>query len=178
MLRTLIPSVSLLLCSCGIATHPLAVASVDHAMLYKLSVDNHELYLSSGHAAYDSGAIDAAIQPKLATAFERGFLEHPLIGRDHANWVRHLSIEPGSEHGKYNLVAKGLAPYPIRLSLINRTAIGDMLIKRIDSEPWNTGTHFATVSEKDFRLEDGSELIVRHEGAKQGFDSLLTIRLK
>ncbi|MFT7516295.1 MAG: hypothetical protein ACI84O_000068 [Myxococcota bacterium] len=179
MLKTLIPIVALLFSACGVATQPSGMADIEHQAFYEMSVENHTLAIDrNGIASFASAAIDAQLQPRLAAAFaEAKAPGYPLIGRDHANWVRQIDVAPSSESGKYSVTSKGLAPYPIRLSLIKHTADGDMLITRIDSAPWNAGTHFAMLS-KDIALQHGDVLIVRHEGAKQGFDSIVTVSLR
>jgi hypothetical protein len=178
-MKILSPIFSLLLCSCGIATQASSIASLEHDLFYDLSVSEHVIAVdASGTAYFASANIDANVQPQLAAAFDNGQApSYPLIGQDHANWVRSLAVATGSEDGKYLLTAKGLAPYPIRLSLIKRDAAGDALVASLNSDTWNQATHFATIS-VEIELRDGDVFVVRHEGAKQGFDSVVTVTLK
>jgi hypothetical protein len=179
MLNKLIPIIGLLLCSCGIATQATSIASFEHKQFYELSVGEHPITLnSSGAGHFASDIIDAELQPRLAAAFASGCApSYPLIGRDHAQWIRSLDIIAGSGGGLYLLTAKALAPYPIRLSLIKRNAQNEYLIARIDSAVFNSATHFARVIE-EVAVQDGDVFIVRHEGARQAFEDVITITLE
>jgi hypothetical protein len=179
MLNKLIPIVGLLLCSCGIATQATSIASFEHKQFYELSVGEHFITLDSlGAGHFASGTIDAELQPRLAAAFASGYApSYPLIGRDHAQWIRSLDIIAGSGSGLYLLTAKALAPYPIRLSLIKRNAQNEYLIAKIDSAIFNSATHFARVIE-EVAVQDGDVFIVRHEGARQAFEDVITITLE
>ena len=171
MLNKLIPIVGLLLCSCSIATQITSIAS--------FGVGEHLINLdSSGAGHFASATIDAELQPRLAAAFAAGQApSYPLIGRDHAQWIRSLDISAGSDAGLYLLTAKSLAPYPIHLSLIKKKAKGEELIANIDSEVFNSATHFAIVIE-EVELQDGDVFIVRHEGSRQAFESVITVTLE
>ena len=162
MLNKLIPIIGLLLCSCGIADQVTSVASFGQEFFYELSVGEHLINIdSSGAGHFASATIDAELQPRLAAAFAAGKApSYPLIGRDHAQWVRSLDIIASSDVGWYSLTAKALAPHPICLSLGKRDAHGEYLIAEINSEIFNRATHFASVLEK-VELQDGDVLIMR-----------------
>jgi dihydroxyacid dehydratase/phosphogluconate dehydratase len=51
------------------------------------------------------------------------------------------------------------------------------LIARIDSAVFNSATHFARVIE-EVAVQDGDVFIVRHEGARQAFEDVITITLE
>jgi hypothetical protein len=157
MLNKLIPIVGLLLCSCGIASQLTPGDKVG-----ELSIGEHLVSIdSSGAGHFSSATIDAELQPRLAAAFAAGKApSYPLIGRDHAQWIRSLDIIASSDDGWYSLTAKALAPYPIKLIVSKRNAQGEYLIAEIDSEIFNRATHFAIVLEK-VELRNGDILIVR-----------------
>jgi hypothetical protein len=161
MLNKLIPTVGLLLCSCGISDPVTSVSSFGDECFYELSVGEHLINIdSSGEGHFASDTIDAELQPRLAAAFAAGEApSYPLIGRDHRQWIRSLDIIASSDVGWYSLTAKALAPYPIHLSLSKRNAQGEYLIAEINSEAFNRSTHFASVLEK-VELRNGDVLIV------------------
>lgn len=171
MFNKLIPIVGLLLCSCGIATQVTSIAN--------FGVGEHHINLDSyGAGHFASATIDAELQPRLAAAFATGQASsYPLIGRDHAQWIRSLDIIAGSGSGLYLLTAKALAPYPIRLSLIKRDAQGERLISKINSAVFNSATHFASGT-VELEVHNGDVFIVRHEGARQTFESVITVTLE
>ncbi|MCX8267066.1 MAG: hypothetical protein OTI37_05585 [Planctomycetota bacterium] len=179
MFTKLIPIVGLLLCSCGIATQVTSIASAEHELFNELSVSEHLINLdSSGAGHFSSATIDAELHPRLAAAFAAGQApSYPLIGRDHAQWVRSLDIVAGSDAGWHLVTVKALAPYPIRLSLIKREAQGEQLIANINSEMFNSATHFARLS-GELKLQNGDVFIVRHEGARQAFENVITVTLE
>jgi hypothetical protein len=168
MLNKLIPIVGLLLCSCGIASQLTSGDKVG-----ELSVGEHLVSIdSSGSGHFASATIDAELQPRLAAAFAAGEApSYPLIGRDHAQWIRSLDIVASSDDGWYSLTAKALAPYPIKLSVSKRNAQGEYLIAETDSEVFNRATHFASVLEK-VELRNGDVLIVSAPRSSDEFDSL------
>ncbi|MDP6963172.1 MAG: hypothetical protein QGF46_03305 [Planctomycetota bacterium] len=162
------------LCSCGTATQPLGVALLEHDLFYEISTETTQLELINGEGHFSSSEISTELQPQLSRAFAIGELNTPLIGRDHANWVRDLKIIPGEKENQFVLTAKALAPYPVRLSLIHRAEKGDLLLSRSNSNAWNSGTHFAIVK-SDFEMKNSATLIVRTEGAKQGVDNVVSV---
>ena len=171
MLNKLIPTVGLLLCSCGIATQVTSIAS--------FGVSEHHINLDpSGAGHFASATIDAELHPRLAAAFAAGQApSYPLIGRDHAQWIRSLDIVAGSDTGLHLLTVKALAPCPIHLSLIKRNAQNEYLIARIDSAVFNSATHFASLIE-EVAVQDGDVFIVRQESAHQAFEDVITITLE
>jgi len=171
MLNKLIPIVGLLLCSCGIATQVTSIAS--------FGVSEHHINLDpSGAGHFASATIDAELHPRLAAVFAAGQApSYPLIGRDHAQWIRSLDISAGRGGDLYLLTAKALAPYPIRLSLIQRKAQGEQLIANIYSEVFNSATHFASIIE-EVEVRNGDVFIVRQESAHQAFEDVITITLE
>ena len=162
MLNKLIPIVGLLLCSCGISAKLTSAASSGNEFLHELSVGEHLIEIDhSGAGHFASATIDAELQPRLAAAFAAGKApSYPLIGRDHAQWIRSLDIIASSDVGRYSLIAKTLAPHPIHLSLSKRNAQGEYLIAETDSEVFNKATHFASVLGK-VELRNGDVLIIR-----------------
>jgi hypothetical protein len=173
MLNKLIPTVGLLLCSCGIATQVTSIAS--------FGVSEHHINLDpSGAGHFASATIDAELHPRLAAAFAAGQApSYPLIGRDHAQWIRSLDIVAGSDTGLHLLTVKALAPCPIHLSLIKRNAQNEYLnlIAWTDSAVFNSATHFASLIE-EVAVQDGDVFIVRQESAHQAFEDVITITLE
>ncbi|MBC8369738.1 MAG: hypothetical protein H8E25_07050 [Planctomycetes bacterium] len=177
MLKTLSTIVALLLSACGSATQPYGLAAFEHQLFGAQTTSEHILELGQS-ATFSSEKIDAQLHPRLAAAFDASTAPaYPLIGRDHANWVRAIEINRTLDSKSFQIFAKSLSPYPTRLSLFIVTAEGANLLADTNSSVWNTGTHFALV-DNTLKLQDGDVLIMRNEGAKQSFESRFTVSLK
>ncbi len=149
------------------------LAQWEHDLAYQ--IDSHPIELevgSSGHFA--TGEVDSTRHPQLAKAWDQGAAPaSPLIGREPAYWLRALDITRQEDHS--HIYVKALAPYPVRLSLLVKESDQWVLLGQLDSTPWSTGIHFASL-QVDYPAQTGTQLTIRVEGAHQANESLLRLR--
>ncbi len=161
--------------ACTSPTGPTGLAQWEHQAFYQLDTNTIWLEVPAEGASWSNADVHDAHNPALTRAWEAAEAPaSPLIGRDHAQWIRALDAHM-NEDGSLHLAAKALAPYPIRFSLIAVENGQERLLGQLDSEAWSAGTHFAKVG-VDYLLPQGDAMVIlRSEGAYQAMESMLRV---
>jgi len=169
---------ALIASACTILTGPSTVAQWENQAFYGLDRDNILMEIDEHGGHYASEDIGEAHNLSLSRAWEAGEAPAaPLIGRDPAMWIRSLDATLNPD-GSLHLLAKALAPYPIRFSLTTMEGGQERLLGQLFGSAWSTGTHFAKV-EVDYRLASPqATLILRIEGINQTMESVLHLQVK
>lgn len=161
--------------ACSTPTGPRALAQWEHQAFYGLDQDTVWLEVDADGVSWANEDVADARNAQLTRAWEAGKTPAaPLIGRDHAMWVRALDARVAVD-GSLVLSAKALAPYPIRFSLIAMEDGEERLLGQLESEAWSAGTHFAKVEADYLMMHPEALLILRSEGAYQAVESRLRL---
>lgn len=162
--------------ACSSPTGPNGLAQWEHQAFYQLDANTIWLEVPAEGASWSNADIREAHNHALTRAWEAGEKPiSPLIGRDHAQWIRALHAHM-NEDGSLHLAAKALAPYPIRFSLVAVENGQERLLGQLNSESWSAGTHFAKI-DLDYLLPQGQAMVIlRSEGAYQAMESILQVQ--
>ncbi|MDP7062150.1 MAG: hypothetical protein QF489_04350 [Planctomycetota bacterium] len=158
--------------ACAALTRPASLAQFEHELSYGTDIDAYDLEVPLSGASFATGDVDKVRYPQLARAWTAGEAPpSPLIGRDHAIWLRQLDVTPmlGTD-GQVNLEAKAMAPYPVRLTILAIEDDREVALTQGSSEPWSAATHFAKLN-VDYLAGSGTVIIVRMEGAHQAHET-------
>jgi len=157
-----------LLPACAALTEPAGLAQFEHEVFYATDIDAYDLSVTAQGASFASGIVDKVRYPQLAAAWAAGAApKSPLIGRDPALWLRQLDVTPVIDtDGQVELVAKSMAPYPVRLTVLAVEDGHEVALVQGNSEAWSAATHVAKLGVR-YVAKTGSVIIVRVEGAHQ-----------
>jgi len=158
--------------ACAALTEPAGLAQFEHEVFYGTDIDAYDLPVATDGSSFATGDVDKVRYPQLAAAWTAGEApKSPLIGRDHAIWLRQLDVTPVIDaNGQVELVAKAMAPYPIRLTMLAIEDGKEVALSQGNSEAWSAATHFAKLGVQ-YMAENGTVIIVRMEGAHQAHET-------
>jgi hypothetical protein len=167
-----------LLPACAALTEPAGLAQFEHEVFYATDIDAYDLPVGLEGASFATSVIDKVRYPQLAAAWAAGAApKSPLIGRDPALWLRQLDVTPLVDtDGQVELVAKAMAPYPVRLTVLAIEDGHEVVLVQGNSEAWSAATHVAKLG-VGYVAGSGTVIILRVEGAHQAHETHVRILL-
>jgi len=174
-MRRKLPFVAILVSlfpACAALTEPAGLAQFEHEVFYGTDIDAYDLEVPLSGATFASGEVDEVRYRKLAAAWAAGEApKSPLIGRDPALWLRQLDVTPVlNSGGQVELVAKAMAPFPIRLTVLAIEDGREVALVQGNSDAWSAATHVAKL-DVTYAAHAGTVIIVRSEGAHQAHET-------